>query len=82
MRLSIVIFMFLMSGCVKWGKSVEIKNALDEHEVELLFTKDGCSVYRFFDIGDRKYFVDCAGRTMQTISCGKNCTRGEEIDTK
>lgn len=49
--------------------------------VDTLFTKDGCTVYRFYDGGRNRYFARCEGAatttTMSTESCGKGCT--EEV---
>lgn len=53
--------------------------------VSLLFTYDGCKVYRFFDLGRDRYFVKCetgSGRTLTSEGCGKNCTRPIEIPTE
>jgi hypothetical protein len=47
-------------------------------QVDTLFKKDGCTVYRFEDGGRPRYFVRCDNgqtRTEWTESCGKNCTR-------
>lgn len=53
-------------------------------EVDTLLTHDGCTVYRFRD-GAYHYFVRCAGApsvsTTSVVSCGKNCSRPEEIQT-
>ena len=51
-------------------------------QVDTLFTKDGCTVYRFEDAGRYRYFVRCDSghtRTEWTESCGKNCTHEVEI---
>lgn len=38
------------------------------YDAELLFVKDGCSVYSFTHIGDVHYFVKCEGSsTTQTF---------------
>ncbi len=54
-------------------------------EVHTLFTHDGCTVYRFFDT-EYHYYARCDGApanstTMSTVSCGRHCTREEEIPT-
>lgn len=67
----------LMIGCVKTGTQVDVKNSKDNFEVEFLFKKDNCSVYRFSDVG-RHYFTNCT-ETMTIHSCGKNCTYTENI---
>lgn len=51
-------------------------------KVDTLFTKDGCTVYRFEDAGRYRYFVRCdtgQSRTEWTESCGKNCTHDVEV---
>lgn len=40
-------------------------------EVSRLFTHDGCTVYRFFDRGQYRYFTNCSGSTMSVASHGK-----------
>lgn len=51
-------------------------------EVETLFTHDGCTVFRFFDAGYH-YYARCDGAhaTISTVSCGRHCTRQEEVRT-
>ena len=52
--------------------------------VSLLFEHDGCKVFRFWD-RTYHYYVVCSKANAQTLSqesCGKNCTRDEEITTK
>jgi hypothetical protein len=51
-----------------------------EVQVDLLFTHDGCTVYRFRDVGFH-YYVRCQdtapGETVSTLACtGKGCTDG------
>ena len=48
--------------------------------VELLFTKDSINVYRFEDGGRSHYFTK--NLTIQTVSCGRNCTYTETIKTE
>lgn len=57
--------------------------ALDkDYQVVKLFNKDGCSVYQFYDHSNYHYFTNCSGSTSTQHSCGKNCTREEEISTE
>jgi uncharacterized lipoprotein YehR (DUF1307 family) len=52
-------------------------------EVDRLFTKDGCTVYRFYD-NRSVYFVKCNGGDSQTqysYSCGKNCITTDNVAT-
>jgi hypothetical protein len=73
----------LLAGCVE--KAIEIRPTNNAAiQVETLFTKDGCTVYRFNDDG-RRYFVRCeSGQTRTewstTYPCGKSvCTARHEI---
>jgi len=55
-----------------------------EISVGKLFTKDGCTVYRFKDGGSSRYFVKCnSGQSSVewSSSCGKGCTRQNSIPT-
>ncbi len=56
-----------------------------EFTVEKLFTRDGCTVYRFMDGGIIVIIHGCFGAdhvsTQSTSSCGKSCTRHEVIET-
>jgi len=54
------------------------------YDVNRLFTKDGCTVYRFMDKSAYHYFINCNGSTIKNITeiCGKNCyERYEETVT-
>jgi hypothetical protein len=66
----------LCAGCVRRAETVEQVNA--EYKVDTLFSKDGCTVYRFHD-GGYRYFTNCVGSTEWRVSCGKNCTRTIEV---
>lgn len=52
-------------------------------EVDTLFTKDGCTVYRFVDFRT-VYFVKCnngASQVQYDYSCGKNCVASDSVMT-
>jgi hypothetical protein len=73
----------LLVGCVEPALATVPSN--NPHiEVDTLLTHDGCTVYRFRD-GQYHYFVRCPdpprASTLSRVSCGKNCTRPEEIPT-
>ena len=60
-----------------------MKNSLDDFHVNLLFTKDNCDVYRFFDQGRSHYFTNCTETiSSYTRSCGKNCTTTDNENIK
>lgn len=62
-----ILFLGLVGCSLKEGTAVQVEGAKDEFEVKLLFVKDGCSVYRFYD-GRSHYFTNCSGQTMTTQS--------------
>ena len=47
----------------------------NEYDVDKLFTKDGCSVFRFVDNHRYHYWVNCTGSVASDVTeiCGKNC---------
>lgn len=52
--------------------------------VDRLFTKDGCTVYRFSDAGRYRYFARCAGTASMATwdeSCGKDCSHPVDVPT-
>lgn len=52
--------------------------------VELLFTHEGCRVFRFEDNGRNHYYARCpeGSSTSAVQDCGKNCTQDEQIPTR
>jgi hypothetical protein len=64
-------------GCTKPAE----KSSAAGHEfvVETLFTHEGCTVYRFVDVGYHRYFTNCNGATEWRESAGKS-TRQVSID--
>lgn len=76
------VFMF---GCEKKGTEEKITGNKDNFNVEFLFQKDECKVYRFKDDGRNHYFTNCNGETMTVHSyqCGKSrCHFQENIGGK
>ena len=68
----------LVSGCAK--KAVgNITTENDAIQVDSLFSRAGCTVYRFHDAGHYVYYTVCrrndGTRTSYTYSCGKGCSR-------
>lgn len=39
-----------------------------QREPSALFTKDGCTIYRWYDKGQRMYYTKCDDGTSPTIS--------------
>lgn len=64
-------------GCQKQAESTTAAGV--EFQVDKLFTVDGCTVYRFNDGGNPRYFTNCSGSTQWKESCGKNCSRPNGI---
>lgn len=70
--------MVLLTGCAREAERSE--SAGREFTVDTLFTKEGCTVYRFYDAGYYRYFTNCSGSTMSTISTGSGKTQHYEPD--
>lgn len=49
---------FLFTSCEK--REPKTKEKIGDYNLELLFEKNGCKVYRFFD-GEYVYWADCSG---------------------
>jgi hypothetical protein len=74
----IILAVALLVGC---GKPAETSTSVGrEFVVDKLFTHEGCTVYRFTDHGNARYFTNCQGSTNWTEGCGKGCTRQMDID--
>jgi hypothetical protein len=52
-------------ACGKQEQRVE-ETTNNNIKVDLLFEKDGCKVYRFYDYGRAIYFTDCRGKVEYT----------------
>lgn len=79
MKYIIGIFMlFLVAGCQKKAESSVAVGG--DFVVEKLFTHEGCTVYRFEDSGNNRYFTNCSGATSWNESCGKNCNRQMNVN--
>jgi hypothetical protein len=83
-RLIILAMAIAASACTKQAMESSKPSGNSEFTVDKLFTQDGCTVYRFFDAGNHRYFVKCTSgdaRTEWREGCGKNCSRQAEIPT-
>jgi hypothetical protein len=74
------LFILTLLGCEK-PPTERTQTTNPEFQVDTLFTKDGCTVYRFSDSGRNRYFVRCSTQASMhwDESCGKNCTTAVEI---
>lgn len=76
--------LFLLFSCDSTPVSREVTNNV-EVPIDILFVKDGCTMYRFEDGGHSHYFARCdyadppSTTTLSPQSCGKGCIRIEEI---
>lgn len=59
-RLIILAALLAIAGCD--AKPAQESQRVGEFQVDTLFTKDGCTVYRFVDVRTR-YFTNCKGST-------------------
>lgn len=50
--------------------------------VDLLFTVEGCRVYRFLDALHFHYLTICPGRVTSDYSCGKGCEVHDDVPTE
>lgn len=84
-KLIIITALFALFGCKKEAISSE-KTKINNIELELLFEKDGCKMYRFNDGGRNVYWATCEGKTSYSYSTkNRNQTitnHVEEITTK
>jgi hypothetical protein len=77
-KILILAAILTLAGC---SKPAETSTSVGrEFVVDKLFTHEGCTVYRFNDGGNNRYFTNCQGSTSWTESCGKNCTRQMNIN--
>lgn len=60
--LSLSLIVLSLAGCAVDPVKVDGTNN-NQVQVQTLFTKDGCTVYRFFDMGHAVYYVVCEGKS-------------------
>ena len=78
MKYLIIFSLLFLTACDKVQPETTQKVGVDA-TVEKLFTVDGCTVYRFYDSGYKRYFTNCKGSTQWNEGCGKGCTRPVEV---
>lgn len=68
-----VLLAVVLTGCYKEAQQKE-QTTNSEFNLELLFEKDGCKIYRFSDGGHAVYWTDCRGKveSVYTQSSGKS----------
>lgn len=73
MRIVFLAGLLVLAGCN--NQAAEVRRTDNQNfEVERLFTVDGCTVYRFRDAGNTRYFSSCQGSTSWTEPRGKTST--------
>lgn len=63
----------LLTAMIVTGCGVEPAKESIQHgnfTVELLFTQDGCNMYRFYDGNKYVYWANCAGTVQSSYSTG------------
>lgn len=63
--LVLLVALFLAS-CETRNPQAIAETSNNEYEVEILFEKDGCKVYQFYDKSNYVYYTDCSGRIGYT----------------
>lgn len=76
------LFLLILISCAKEGTLVNVTNSKANFEVTKLFEYKNCEVVRFFDADKYRYFTTCVGSINYKVSCGKNCSRNETIQTE
>lgn len=71
----IIIALLLLTSCAKQAKQATQEG---NFVIELLFEKDGCKMYRFYDAGRYIYWSNCEGKTQYK----KNQNTGKSQYTK
>lgn len=80
-----LLLVFLCLGivsCAKKSEHTETVGPGKEYQVERLFTYEGCTVYRFQDVGRFIHYTNCNGQTTYRHTCGKNCEHDENVETQ
>ncbi len=60
----ICLSLLMISSCKNSG--TQVSNINQEFELVELFTKDGCTMYRFIDGTEYVYWSNCTGNTSYT----------------
>lgn len=71
----------LLGSCAGPGAPADSVESNAGYAVQKLFKVDGCTVYRFEDAGSLRYLTTCPGSVQSVTSCGKSCTRRDQIQT-
>lgn len=84
-KILFAVTLLALVGCERTNTAIQRDSTNNvAYQVDTLFTKDGCTVYRFLDEHRYRYFVRCDDgqtRTEWTENCGKSCERPVEVPT-
>lgn len=76
MRLLLLFVVVMLGGCPVKPAEVGQPENNSKIQVAVMFTFEGCSVYRFKDGMHTVYYSNCSKATMcADESCGENCTQ-------
>lgn len=84
MKTSIVLLSLLVAitGCEKKSEYATEVGPEKAYRIERLFSYEGCTVYSFQDVGRTIHYTNCKGSTIESQSCGKNCTEDTQTNTE
>lgn len=69
----------MLAAC---GHSVHTeKTDNPDYQLETLFTRNGCTVYRFFDVRELHWFSDCTDAISHRMTAGKDQSRDETVQS-
>lgn len=69
----------LINSCAETAIKSEVTSG-NGIKLELLFEKDGCKVYRFYDAGYLIYWSDCSGRIEYDYRSNKTHRKQQTIN--
>lgn len=75
MKIVLLASVLFVLGCAKDSIS-KLPTDNKNIDVGLMFTHEGCKMYRFYDEGRSHYFTNCTETiSSYTENCGKNCIK-------
>ena len=78
MRFGVLFFVLLLAACVKDPISRQVTDNANV-QLSLLFSHEGCSIYRFSDAGELHYFADCRNSVSNVTHHGKGRTTEDSL---
>jgi hypothetical protein len=75
----LIIIALLFASCDEGREpEKEVKSTNESYRIQLLFSVDGCKVYRFYDKGEWRYFANTKGSVSSYHSEQSGKTRTTE----